>query len=119
MSKRTEQVGDLIQQVLAEALQRDVNDPRLKLVSVTAVDVTRDLAHATVYISVLGDDAKVSAAMTALEKAAGFLRHQIAKQCDLRITPQLHFRHDTSAAYSDKMDQLIQKALAKDVKKPK
>ena len=114
MSKRTEQVGDLIHQVLAEKLLRGVADPRLKMVSITAVEVSRDLAYAIVFISVLGDEAKVQDAFSALEKAAGFLRHAVAKSCDLRVVPQLRFKHDQSTAYAAKMSSLIDKARSHD-----
>lgn len=114
MSKRTEKVGDLIQQTLAQALHCEISDPRLKLLSITGVEVTGDLAHATVYISVFGDDTKAQEALTALDKAKGFLRRYIAKQCQLRATPELHFKHDTSGTYSEKMSKLIRQARDKD-----
>ena len=114
MSKRTEKVGDLIQQTLAQALHREISDPRLKLLSITGVEVTGDLAHATVYISMLGDDTKLQDALKALDKAKGFLRRYIAKECQLRATPELHFKHDTSGLYSEKMSELIKQAREKD-----
>jgi ribosome-binding factor A len=113
-SNRTQRVGDMIQRTLAELLQREVHDPRISMVSISGVEVTRDLAHAKVYISVLGDEAKIEAAMTALNKAAGFLRSMLAKNCELRTIPALHFYHDTSVQYGREMSDLIDKARAKD-----
>lgn len=113
-SNRTQRVGDMIQRTLAEALQREVHDPRLSMVSISGVEVTRDLAHAKVYISVLGDQARVDAAMAALEKASGFLRSMLAKNCDTRTVPALHFYHDSSVEYGRSMADLIDKARAKD-----
>lgn len=114
MGKRTEKVGDLIQQTLAEMLHREVNDPRLKFVSITGVEVTSDLAHATVYISILGDSHKIDDALKALEHAQGYLRNLIAKACQLRNTPKLRFKYDASSAYSEKMTTLIEAARKKD-----
>lgn len=113
-SNRTQRVGDMIQRTLAEALQREVQDPRLSMVSISGVEVTRDLAHAKVFISVLGDSSKVEAAMLALQKASGFLRSYLAKNCDTRTIPALHFYHDTSVEYGRSMADLIDKARAKD-----
>ncbi|MDF2529333.1 MAG: ribosome-binding factor [Gammaproteobacteria bacterium] len=113
-SNRTQRVGDMIQRVLAEALQREVHDPRISMVSISGVEVTRDLAHAKVYVSILGDKSKVEAAMTALNKASGFLRSMLAKSCELRMVPALHFFHDTSVEYGRQMADLIDKARTKD-----
>ena len=110
---RVNRVADLIQQVLAEALYREVSDPRLKLVSFSGVEVSRDLAHATVFVSVLGDATADQEAMKALQKANGFLRNYVAKHCQLRITPQLHFELDHSVREGQKMDALIAKATEK------
>jgi ribosome-binding factor A len=104
----------MIQRTLAELLHREVNDPRMSMVSISGVEVTRDLAHAKVYVSVLGDEAKIEAAMAALQKASGFLRSMLAKNCDLRSIPALHFHHDTSVEYGRSMADLIDKARAKD-----
>jgi len=113
-SNRAQRVGDMIQRTLAELLHREVQDPRLSMVSISGVEVTRDLAHAKVFISVLGEQDKVDAAMAALEKAAGFLRSHLAKKCDMRTVPALHFYHDSSVEYGRVMADLIDKARAKD-----
>lgn len=113
-STRIQRVGDMLQRTLAESIQREVQDPRLAMVSISSVAVSRDMAHAKVYISVLGDEAKVADAMKALVKASAFLRRLIAQRCDLRITPQLHFFHDDSVLKGRRMSDLIDKARAKD-----
>ncbi|MDO8954088.1 MAG: 30S ribosome-binding factor RbfA [Gammaproteobacteria bacterium] len=113
-SNRANRVGDMIQRTLAESLQREVHDPRLTMVSISGVEVTRDLAHAKVFISVLGDKTKVDAAMAALEKASGFLRTILAKNCDMRTIPALHFFHDSSVEKGRSMSDLIDQARAKD-----
>ncbi len=114
MSKRIERVGDLLQKTLAELFRREVKDPRLQMLSITGVDVTGDLGHATIYISVIDDHNRVEDVLKVLEKAKSSLRSLLAKECQLRTIPELHFKHDTSAAYSEKISELIQKARKKD-----
>lgn len=117
-SSRVLRIGDMIQKTLSQALQREVHDPRLKFVSVTAVEVSRDLAHAKVYISVLsvGDSEadKIKDALLALEKAGPFLKRLLAKDSSLRTVPNLIFMHDQSSSYGSKMSNLIDKARKDD-----
>jgi ribosome-binding factor A len=113
-STRIQRVGDMLQRVLSELIAREIQDPRLTMVSITSVEVSRDLSHAKIYVSVLGDEQKITAAMKALEKASGFLRRHVAQRCELRITPQLHFFHDKTVAHGRYMSDLIDKARSKD-----
>lgn len=111
---RVHRVEDLLQRVLAETLRREIKDPRLTLATVSGVKLSRDLSIATVYISLLSEGEQAAEAMKALEHAKGFLRHQVAKQCELRIVPQLVLVHDTTAVSAQHMSNLIDKALGKD-----
>jgi len=115
-SPRMQRVNDLIQKTLAELLRREIQDPRVKHVTILAVEITRDLAHAKVFFSVL-DPEKVPEVLKALEGASGFMRRLLAKKVDLRITPQLHFVYDNSSVHGQYMNDLIEKARAKS-KKP-
>lgn len=111
---RIRKVADALRRVLAQALVRDIADPRLKLATISAVEVTRDLAHAKVYVSTLGDNSDIPEVLKGLERAKGFLKSILAKECQLRIVPNLHFFHDISALNSQHISQAIEKALAKD-----
>ena len=82
------------------------------MISVCGVEVSRDLAHARVYISVLGGEEDVSETINVLNKAAGFLRHQLGQRMRLRVIPQLRFLYDESLAEGARMDALIAAALA-------
>ena len=94
-SRRPEQVAETIRAVLAEALLRgDLRDPRIGLVTVSAVDVTRDLSHATVIVVPHGDDEAKQAAIEGLRSAAGYLRRMVSKELSTRIVPELHFQLD-------------------------
>lgn len=108
MSKRTQQVGEEMLRILGEAIQFELKDPRVGFVTVTNVEVSGDLQHAQVYISVMGDDVQRDETMAALERARGFLRRQVAQQLNhLRSVPELHLRLDTSLDHSERISELL------------
>ena len=112
---RSHRVAEQMQRELADLLQFEVKDPRVGMVTITAVEVTGDMAHAKIFYSA----AKGSESLQqGLEKSAGFLRTQLAKRMLLRTVPQLHFVYDASIDYGMKMGQLIDEALASNPEKP-
>ena len=94
-SIRQARVAEMIRRDLAEILQKEMRDPRLALVSITAVEITRDFTVAKVYISSLGDATEKAAALKALQGASGFLRGKLGAMLELRTVPELAFRYDT------------------------
>jgi len=106
-SHRQKRVADLIQQQLAELLQRDAQDPRFEQVSITAVDVSPDLQHARVYFSVLADGAEVQEISCAFEKASGYLRRELASRVQLRYVPELAFSFDNSISEGERIEHLL------------
>jgi ribosome-binding factor A len=103
---RGTRVGDQIQRVLSEIVQRDLRDPRVGMVTLTAVEMSPDCAHATVYFTCL-DAAHVPAAAAGLKHAAGFLRSQLGRSIQLYTTPQLRFVYDASIERGARLSQLI------------
>ncbi len=99
-------VNELVRQVLAEALP-ELKDPRIGLVTVTAVDTTPDLRYATVYVSVLGSSRKRRASLLALETAHGYLQARLGREVRLKRTPQLRFEYDPSPERGVRMTRLI------------
>ncbi len=96
-------------------LRRDVSDPRLATVTVAAVKVSRDLAHAKVYVTFLEPDlGRVASGMEALKHAAGFLRSGLARRVKMRAVPELRFVHDTSVSQGLHLSELIDKAVEED-----
>ncbi len=96
-------------------LRREVSDPRLATVTVSAVKISRDLSHAKIYVTFLEpDDGAVVSAMQALGHAAGFLRTGLAKRIKMRAVPDLRFVHDTSVSHGSHLSELIDKAVAQD-----
>lgn len=113
---RTQRVGDSLQQELAQLIQRELRDPRLQMVSVTGVEVSRDLSHAKAFFTQLGIDNAQDAVETAevLNHAAGFLRSEIARSATMRTVPRLHFRFDESVGRGRDMETLLREVQAAD-----
>jgi ribosome-binding factor A len=107
-SRRPEQVAGTIRQVIADALAREVRDPRVGFVTVTGVLVTNDLSHARVMVSVTGDDAEKAKAMEGLQSAAGFLRTRAARALTTRTVPELHFELDKGFEHAARIEELLQ-----------
>src|SRR5215831_7047440 len=106
MSERMRKVNEAVRHVLAETLP-ELKDPRIGLVTVTGVQTTPDLRHATVYISVLGNERKRVATLRGLEAAHGVLQSRVARQLRMKRTPQLTFEYDPSVERGVRMSQLI------------
>lgn len=110
---RARRVAELIQRELSRLIAAELQDPRLRLVTVTDVEVTRDLAHARVFISVLGSD-DASDAVAALRHAAGHLRRELGGVLRLRMLPDLHFVEDRVLVAGSRISALINEAVAED-----
>jgi ribosome-binding factor A len=115
---RTQRVADYLQRELASIIQQEVRDPRVGMVSITGVDVSRDLGHARVYYTVMGSDSGEEAAESteALNRAAGFLRSQLSRDSSMRSVPQLKFYFDSSVGRGRELEDLIQRAKRADRK---
>ena len=104
MSRRVPRVGELLQQEISRILSEELRDPRLKpLLTVTRVDVSPDLQHASVAVSVLGTPQEQQVALEGMESASGFLRRQLGHRLRLRHVPSLRFILDTSMAEGQRM----------------
>ena len=111
---RTRRVGEQIQREIAQLIQLELKDPRLGMVTVSGVEVSRDMAYATVYITVLGEFSDINKTLTILEKASGFLRRELANRLRLRHMPTLRFRYDESISKGNALGSLIEKAVEED-----
>jgi ribosome-binding factor A len=111
---RTRRVGEQIQRELAALIHDELRDPRLGMVSISSVQVSRDMAHAKIHVSVLGKDEQVSDSLGVLNHAAGFLRHRLGKILHMRVIPVLRFYHDRSLEEGARLGALINEAIASD-----
>ncbi|NUF14154.1 ribosome-binding factor A [Acinetobacter lactucae] len=118
-SQRLKRMADSVQRELSELIRQELKDPRLGgLVTISAVKVSADMGYAEVYVTVmgreLGDEQSEAAnkeTLDVLNKASGFLRHELSRRIKTRITPRLRFHYDKTNAYGNYMFGLIEKAV--------
>jgi ribosome-binding factor A len=106
-SRRTERVSHSIREVIAELLLREVKDPRVATVTISAVEVSPDLRYAKVLFTCLGEPGRQESARRGLESAGGLLRSQIAKRLQLRYAPELRFAADESYEHAEHIASLL------------
>ena len=113
-SPRVRKIADRIKVVVAEMLERRVKDPRLGFVTVTDVRVTGDTQHATIFYTVLGEDADLDGTAAALASARGLIRSEVGKQLGTRHVPTLEFVHDALPENARQIDDLLDRVRAAD-----
>lgn len=110
-NNRPVKVAEAVKREMGDLLLREIKDSRVKghLISVTDVEVTNDLRHVTIYISVLGEKDQKDNVMKGLESAKGFIRSEIGKRINLRFVPEMHLKLDESIDKADKILSLMNK----------
>jgi ribosome-binding factor A len=112
---RSERVGGLIQEAVSELLQKSIKDPRLYAVTVTGVDMTRDLKIARIYfVTSSGADASREEALAGFQKAQGFIKYSLAQELNLRYMPEFQFFYDESIDYGFHIDAVIKRLKNED-----
>ena len=111
---RHQRLASEVLRTLSELLRFETKDPRLQRVSLTAVDLSRDLSVARVYFSMLDPDEPADEALAGLERATGFLRSRLGRSLQVRHVPELRFAHDDSAEHGAKISELIDGVLHAD-----
>jgi ribosome-binding factor A len=101
---------------MATLLATEMNDPRARMVTITDVEVSRDMRHANIFVTSVEtkDEHQQGILMKTLDKASGFLRHQLAKSLDMRRCPQLHFKYDHSVKHGSDLTALIDSVVPRD-----
>jgi ribosome-binding factor A len=107
VSRRTQQVGEVLREELTDIIRRQVKDPRIGFFSLTRVEVPPDLRSARVYVSVLGTEEERLATLTALRSAAGFIRHHLRPRLRMRQIPELEFRDDRSMEHAEQIGRTL------------
>ena len=113
---RAQRIADLMRRELGRFFLQEVKDPRIKLVSITDLQVSRDLSHAKVFYTLVDKEKDLAASSEALNKASGFLRKRIAEELNLRATPKLSFIYDDAMEHGRHISSLIDAAIAEDKK---
>lgn len=107
--KRSERVEELVREILAEAILRELSDSFFTKVTITKVKMTPDLRHATVYVSALGPRKRAIEARDRLTQVGSFLRHIIGRDMHLKYLPELHFEVDTAIEQGMRIDKILKK----------
>lgn len=105
--KRADRVGDLIRTEISHILLRDVQDPRVRNLTITGVKMSSDLRTARIYFVPLGDETSSDDVAEGLKRASKFLRRELAKKIRLRYVPEMIFTYDSSFEYGDRIDRLL------------
>lgn len=104
---RVQRVGEQMKKELGDIFQRELKDPRIGFVTVTAVEMSGDLQQAKVYLTVFGNEGQKEDSLKAIAKASGFIRSELGKRIRLRHTPELVFKFDESIEYGTKIEKLL------------
>jgi ribosome-binding factor A len=105
---RIDRIESLLLAEISQALLRDIQDPRIGLVTLTHADVSKDLANAKIYVSVMGDEATRKRTMEALDSSAGYLKNLLGKRLHLRRIPRLQFVEDPSLRQADRINRMLE-----------
>ncbi|MCU0587099.1 MAG: 30S ribosome-binding factor RbfA [Syntrophobacteraceae bacterium] len=113
--KRSDRIADQLHREIAELVLRRVKDPRVEKVTITGVEVSRDLQHAHVFYCITGrpDEKERKDVATGLSKATGFIRQELGRRLHMKHLPQLMFKYDQSFDYGEKIERLL-KEIQKD-----
>ena len=111
---RTRRIGEQIRRELAQLLRDEIGDPRMIMVSMTSVEVTRDLAYAKVYVTLLGDPTERARIVASLNHAAPLLRRELGRRMHIRTVPRLEFAYDEVVERGAHLSSLIATAVAAD-----
>ncbi len=109
--QRTDRINEQLRQEISLLVRDQVRDPRVGLVTVTAVETSPELDHAKVYVSVMGDDAEKEEALQGLRSAAAFIRGQLGRRLHMRRIPEIHFQYDRVLAEASRIESLLREVL--------
>src|SRR3989338_5003134 len=105
---RIDKVNEAVKREISSIVQKEVKDPRLNFVTIAEVDVSKDLQHARVYYSVLGNESKAKSAQIGLDSAKGFVLKLVGQRVRMRYTPEIEFIFDTSIRYGARIDEVLE-----------
>jgi ribosome-binding factor A len=108
--KRSDRVGDLLLELVAELLAREINDPRIGAVTLTGATVSDDLRRAKIYFNLLTGSEGKDEVLAGLKSAAGFIRRSVAKDLKLRVVPTIEFLYDDTEERARRIDELLKKS---------
>jgi len=110
-SRRVLKAAEAIRQVVGMAILADLNDPRIRDVTVTRVEVSGDMREAKVYVSIMGDETKQNLSLHGLQSASGFLQSKVSNRIDTRYTPRIKFLLDQGVKESIRINEILDEVL--------
>jgi ribosome-binding factor A len=111
--QRSDRVGDLLLELVSQLLAREVNDPRIRPITLTAAEVSKDLRHARIYFSLLAASEERAEVLAGLKSATGFIRAKVARELKLRFVPTIEFVYDDTQDRARRIEDLLQQVNAK------
>lgn len=111
---RVRKIQEFIKQEVSNIILRELKDPRIGFITVTDARITGDLREATVYVSLFGSDAEKADTLKALKSANGYIRSEVGKRLEIRYSPTIEFKEDTSLDYGMKIDKILRDIEKKD-----
>jgi len=113
-STRQQRIQQLLIEEVSDIVRREVKDPRIGFLTVTGAEVSPDLRHARVFVTILGTEEEQAAGMKGLQSAARFIRREFGRRCDLRVTPEIEFRFDTAILHGVRIFDLLEQIKRED-----
>ncbi len=110
MTTRTERIKELLKREISDILSRELKDPRLGFVTITDAEVSKDLRHAKIYVSVYGDEKQKEENLAVLQGAAGYIRGEFGRRASLKVIPEISFELDTSVEHGARIFELLEQA---------
>jgi ribosome-binding factor A len=110
--KRADRVSEAIKREVSVMLTQEIKDPGIHFVTVTTVETADDLRHASIFVSILGDEPTRKESMEGLERAKGYIRRELGQRLKLRYTPEIHFRLDQSLDHAIKIRGILNQLKA-------
>ena len=105
--KRSDRVGDLLLELISQLLTKEVSDPRIGSITLAGAEVSKDLRHARIFFTILGDGQRKTEVLSGLKSATGFIRAKIAKELKLRFVPTLEFVYDETQDHARRIEELL------------
>ena len=109
--RRTDRVNELLREEISLVMRNEVRDPRVGLATVTAVETSPEMDHASVYVTTLGGEEEQAEVLAGLHSAAAFIRTQLSRRLRMRRVPELHFQYDRVLEEATRIEQLLREAL--------
>ncbi len=116
--RRTDRLNQLLLEELSRLVRTELKDPRVRTVTVTGVETTADLMHATVYVRTLDEQIPAEEAVAGLERASGYIRRELGKELRLRRIPEFHFEVDRTLERVSRIEALLERARAEGADEP-